>query len=414
VKILVFANDLVFAGVTVNAIELAAALRDMHGHEVLLFATQGPMAKLAEQKGLRFLPAPVARLGLHPSPARMRALRRVIRQERPDVIHAWDWYQCLDAYYIEYLLMRVPILVTDMSMSLQRLLPKALPTTFGTPEVVDHATASGHLRASLLLPPVDVHENAPGAVDPEPFRARFALKNSDINLVIVSRLDAIMKAESLFRAINAVAKLGHDMPLRLVIVGDGEVRPEVERLAHETNTQLQRSAIVLTGALIDPRPAYAAADVVIGMGGSALRGMAFGKPTIVVGVQGFSAPFTPETADSFYYRGMYGVGDGTSGNEGLVADIQWMVENRKQFQLLGKFARQFVLKHFALERVALADGLRTATVWARERRFIPPSWDARRLLRFGRFKLPQRVLMMRPKLSESLAVGERPPKKDSL
>ena len=41
-KILVFAYDLIVCGSTVNAIELSAALRDLHGHEVVFFAGQGP------------------------------------------------------------------------------------------------------------------------------------------------------------------------------------------------------------------------------------------------------------------------------------------------------------------------------------------------------------------------------------
>jgi L-malate glycosyltransferase len=397
-KILVCANDLVFCGVTVNAIELSAALRDIHGHEVVLFASPGPMVKVAEEKGLRVLPAPKARLRLHPSPARMRALREAVRQELPDVIHAWDWYQCLEAYYVEYLLMKVPLVATDMSMTLQRLLPRTIPTTFGTPELVDQARAAGHQLAGLLVPPVDIHENAPGAVDPAPFRARYALKDGDLNLVIVSRLDAIMKAESLFRTIHAVGELGSALPLRLVIVGDGEVRDKVERLAQETNAKLRRDAVVLTGALVDPRPAYAAADVVVGMGGSALRGMSFGKPTIVVGIEGFSAPFTSETAESFYYRGMYGVGDKGSGSASLTANIRRYSEQRDNLPVLGEFSRQFVQKHFALEavseqldricrvaagkrrrlQIAAADGVRSAAVWIKERRFVPANWGFKR------------------------------------
>ena len=134
-KILVFAHQLEIGGTQVCAIQLTAALRDLHGHDVVLFATPGPAVKLAEQNGLRYLPAPDA--FVHPSPARMRALREAVRHEKPDLIHVWDWFQCLDAYYIEHLLMRVPVLVTDMMMILTRVLPKALLTTFGIPELVD-------------------------------------------------------------------------------------------------------------------------------------------------------------------------------------------------------------------------------------------------------------------------------------
>ena len=388
-KILVFSHQLQFGGGLVNAIELTAALRDIHGHEVVLFATPGPMGKLVEEKGLRFLPAPAARF--HPSLARMRALRDVVRRERPDILHVWEYYQCLEAYYVEHLLMTVPMVVTGMMMSVNRILPKSLPTTFGTPELVDRAIAAGRRHVRLLLPPVDVNLNAPGVVDPRPFREQHGIEHGDMLLVTVSRFSTTtdIKAESLYRTVDAVGKLGRELPLRFVIVGDGPLRTELERMAKETNAKLGRTAVVLAGALVDPRPAYAAADIVVGMGGSALRGMAFGKPVVVVGAKGFSAPFTPETAESFYYKGMYGIGDGSSDNARLVRDIRGLAEYPDQLSALGEFSRQFVLKHFALEKVsagfaefchfavanqprshvAAVDALRTAAVWARERRW---------------------------------------------
>lgn len=379
-KILVFAHRLEVGGAQVNTIELTAALRDLHGHEVVLFATPGPMVKLAEEKGLRFLPAPDARV--HPSLARMRALREAVRRERPDLIHVWDWPQCLDAYYAVHLLMRVPMVVTVMSMDVPSLLPKEVPTTFGAPEILDQARSEGRRRLELVLPPVDVHRNAPAAVDVRPFRERYGIEDGDITLVTVSRLVEWMKAESLRRTIDVVRTLGRDLPLRFMVVGDGTSRAELERLARETNAELGRAAVVLTGALLDPRSAYAAADIVVGMGGSALRGMAFGKPVVIVGEQGFSAPLTPATAESFYYKGIYGLGDGSPGNARLVADVRGLAEHPEQLPALGQFSRQFVLEHFTLEtvsarlekfcraavaevppfHVAATDGLRTAVV----------------------------------------------------
>ena len=297
-KIFVFAHWLEVGGTQVNAIDLSATLRDVHGHDVVYFATPGPMLKLVEQKGLRFLSAPAA--DFHPSLARMRVLLDALHRERPDVIHVWDWWQCVDAYYLAHLSMGLPMVVTDMGMSLCRLLPKTLPTTFGTPELVDVAKKSGRRKLELILPPVDVVQNAPGAVNPQPFQKRFGFKSDEITLVTVSRLSPWLKGESLHRSIDAVRTLGRDLPLRLVIVGDGTARSELEQRANEVNTELGRSAVVLAGALLDPRPAYAAADIVVGMGGSALRAMAFGKPVIVVGERGFAAPFNTETAQYLF------------------------------------------------------------------------------------------------------------------
>lgn len=387
-KILMFAHKLEVGGTQVNAIELAAALRDLHGYEVVLFATPGPMVKLVEEKRLRFLPAPDARF--HPAPARMRALCGAVRRERPDLVHVWDWWQCLDAYYAVHLLMRVPMVVSDMLMSVTRILPQWLPTTFGIPELVDQAKAMGRRPVDLLLPPVDVHLNAPGAVDPMLFRERYGINEGDITLVTVSRLIRQMKGESLFRTIEAVRALGRDLPLRFVIVGDGTAFNELERIADEVNEELGRGAVILTGAILDPRPAYAAADIVVGMGGSALRGMAFGKPVVIVGEQGFSAVLTPETAESFYYTGIYGRADGNLNNGRLIADIRGLAEHPDRLPAIGQFSRQFVLKHFSLEtvsaqlaeiyrsaaaerprlRVSAVDGLRTAAVYLKERKFL--------------------------------------------
>ena len=399
-KILIFAHRLELGGTQVNAIELTAALRDLHGHQVVLFATPGPMVKLVVEKGLRLLPAPDARF--HPSLGRMRALREAVRQERPDVIHVWDWWQCLEAYYAVHLPMRVPMVVTDMMMDLTRVLPKGLPTTFGTPELLDKARAAGRRRSELLLPPVDVYFNAPNMVDSGHFREQYGLKDGGITLVTVSRLADFMKSESLFRTVQAVRALGRDLPLRVIIVGDGAARAALERLAGEVNTELGRAAVVLTGPLLDPRPAYAAADIVVGMGGSALRGMAFSKPVIIVGEKGFSEPLTEDTADSFHYKGIYGRGNGTSDNARLIGDIWRLAKQPDQLRALGEFSRQFVVRHFSLEAVsaklsdfclravaekpslhtAAFDSLRTATVYVREKRFLTPSRDAE----------PQRVL----------------------
>ncbi len=386
-RVLVFGHWLEVGGTQVNAIELAVALRDLHGHEVTYFATPGPMLDVVREHGLRFLPAPQARI--HPSPARMAELLRVLRRERFDVVHAWDWWQCLDAYYGGHLAMRVPLAVTDMSMFLQRVLPKALPTTFGTPELVDQARASGRRKVELLLPPVDVQRNAPGVVDPEPFRRQHAIADHEILLVSVSRLSKSMKAESLRRTIDVVRILGRELPLRLVIVGEGNGRAELEALAARADQELGRPAVALAGALLDPRQAYAAADVVVGMGGSSLRAMAFAKPVVIVGERGFSAPFGPKTAEWFHYRGMYGIGDGSPDNERLAADVRGLAEHPERFPALGGFSRQFVVEHHSLEAVgarldrflrdaadgtprlgvAAVDALRTAAVWLRERRF---------------------------------------------
>ena len=108
-------------------------------------------------------------------------------------------------------------------------------------------------------------------------------------VAVVSRLDSEHKLEGVLR-IDACAALD-TLSVTLVIVGSGDASDEVRAAADQVDhPQLRRRAVLLTGKLHDPRAAYAAADVVVGMGGSALRGMAFEKPVVVLGTDGFACP----------------------------------------------------------------------------------------------------------------------------
>lgn len=392
-KVLIYAHRLEVGGTQINAIDLADALQRLHGMKVTFFAAPGPLVALARSRGLRYVAAPDA--CVHPSPARVRALRDVVRHEAPDLVHAWDWWQCLDACCALRMGTRVPLVVTDMMMELTRILPKHLPTTFGTPEIERLARGVGRTRTEVLLPPVDVTLNAPGSVDGDSFRRMHGIEAAAPLLVTVSRLSTWMKSESLIRSIEAMGSLVHHTGLRLVIVGDGQARAALERLARQINDRFGRPAVLFTGALLDPRPAYQAADVVIGMGGSALRAMAFGKPVIVAGEGGFSSIFAPSTADLFHDRGFFGQTVSRQGNEALVAQIDELLGDPERRSSIGHFSRQFVLQHHSLEKVsarlaavyrdaverpvsarsAALDALRTTAVYLRERRFLTRSRD---------------------------------------
>ena len=111
-KILVFAHRFDVGGSQVNVVDLTAALRDRYGHDVAIFATPGAMVEIAKKRGLRFIPAPD--VNTYPSLIMMKALRAVVRREKPDLIHAWDWWQCLDAHDGVYLTQRIPLMLSDM------------------------------------------------------------------------------------------------------------------------------------------------------------------------------------------------------------------------------------------------------------------------------------------------------------
>jgi glycosyltransferase involved in cell wall biosynthesis len=344
VKLLIYPHRLEIGGSQINAIDLAAAMRE-RGHDVLVFAQLGPAAALVEERGLRLVPAPAG--SPSPSFARARALSALAAAERVDLVHAWDWPQCIDALHGVTIRSGIPVLGSIMSMSFPRFLPRHVSFTAGTEETVAAARRMGVRHVHLLEPPVD-ERNRPGAVDVAPFRERFGLDDDALHVVVVSRLVEWMKQDGLHAAVDAVADISTSArPVRLVIVGEGKSAPELAQRADAVNRRLGRRAIVLTGPLLDPRPAYALADVVLGQGSSILRAMAFGVPTVVVGVEGFCAPVDPVSFRRFAWHGFYG--RGVDAGRGPLRDVLGaLLEDPARRAELGAYGRGLVARRYGI------------------------------------------------------------------
>jgi glycosyltransferase involved in cell wall biosynthesis len=358
-KVLAFPHHLEIGGVQTNAVDLATAVRDRFGHETVFCATPGPAAKLIADRGFRLIE--LAWPKIQPSPTLARQVYGIARRERPDLIHAYDNQQIFDAFFGVHLIGRVPMLATNMSMAVQRFLPRSIPITYGTAELADEAAQVQRAPVWLLEPPVNTDENGPDIVDATPFRRQWHLDEGSITIVVVSRLVSWLKAEGLLRAVDAVAELAADRAVRLVIVGGGGLFDQLSERARSVNESGGRTIVTLTGPLIDPRPAYAAADIVIGMGGSILRGMAFAKPAIVLGERGFSEVFEPDSAGLFFHKGLYGVGDGRPSD--LRRQLAGLVDDPDRRALLAAFAQSTIIERYGLAASAAAlDGMYRQTL----------------------------------------------------
>ena len=108
--------------------------------------------------------------------------------------------------------------------------------------------------------------------------------------------------------------------------------------------------------MTDPRPAYAAADIVLGMGVSALRAMAFAKPVVVQGEHGFCELLTPQSAGLFSQHGWFGLGPPEHGRAQaaakLTAILRDLADDRQRQINLGQFARTLVVERHSLDTAA--------------------------------------------------------------
>jgi glycosyltransferase involved in cell wall biosynthesis len=359
VRVVVYPHMLEIGGSQLNAIELAAAVRDL-GHDVLVFGQPGPLADRVRDLELELVTAPAPRG--RPSRRVMQALTALVRERAVDVVHGYEWTTALEAYWGPRARLGVPAVGTVMSMAVAPFLPHDLPLIVGTEQIAAHERAAGRDGVEVIEPPVDVLRNAPSAVTPDAFRRRHGLERDALTVVCVTRLAKELKLEGVLAAIDAVASIAADARVQLVLVGDGSAWPVVAERARRANARAGREIVVLTGELADPRPAYAAADVALGMGGSALRAMAFGNPLIVQGERGFWRLLTPETAAQFLWTGWYGVGDGAElGSARLEVILRDLIADSAQRATAGRYGRTLVEERFSLQRA----GERQLEIYAR-------------------------------------------------
>ncbi len=136
-----------------------------------------------------------------------------------------------------------------------------------------------------------------GAENREAARSRLGIGKEERVVATVGRLSSEKAHVDLVRAAVKLDSLDRDLPVRIVIVGEGPERSSIERLARELGIS---ERVTLTGFLGDPRPVYAAADVVAlsslseGSPNALLEAMAAGVPVVATDVGGIPEIVTNE------------------------------------------------------------------------------------------------------------------------
>ena len=349
-RVIVCPHDMNIGGSQLNAIELAAAIRDL-GHDVLIYSSDGPLMRRVRDLGLphrRRHPAPRS-----PSVVRAADLARVAREWRADLLHGYEWPPILEAAAAGTVT-RALAVGTVMSMAVAPFLPQGLPLVVGTQQIARSCERRGVV--AVIEPPVDCVHDRPGAGG-APFTALHPCAEGTVRITVVSRLVPELKLEGILTAIAAMpllmARLGGDPPVRLTLVGDGPGRDQVE---HAVAALGERNAtlVEVLGAFEDPRGAYDSADIMLGMGGSALRALAFAKPLVVQGEGGFFEPLTEHSLPVFLDQGFYG--RAAMGSDQAVAKlVEHLVPLVRSASLRGQrgaWGRGVVEERFGIGRAA--------------------------------------------------------------
>lgn len=360
--VLVQLHNLEMGGTQINAVDLAKAV-EAYGFRSVLFGPldtlpeSGPnVMEVARARGVRLE-------GYWPEPdlaSRAMALNARARAVGTDIVHVYGtWGDPRSAYWGPCFAGRRPLVHTVYEMEVDATVFRHTDLIVGTGYLVDEL-ADRPGPTTLVSPPVDVESDAPNPVLAAAFRASLGEVGSRCLIAVVSRLALQMKAYPIETAVRAMALLA-DTDAVLVIVGTGSEEARLRDIGRSVNESAGRTMVVFVGAMSDPRPVYAAADIMLGMGGSAARSLAFAAPLVVHGEGGTAELFDCHSAASLFRRSFWSQQREADGPQVLAEMLRPLIGDPDRRRDLGRFGRKFAVENFSL--TAMAE--RLATVYDR-------------------------------------------------
>lgn len=378
-RVLVQVNDLELGGTQLNALDFADGVREFGWQPQVVVFTERPIPEptIAPIARERDLPMEIVYLPKS-FPRRAIALERAAHKHRASVVHTYGGLSGRPAFWGPCFMGKRPFVMTMYEMAAdQREFMRSI-LVVGTGYLVDDLSSRpGPVR--LISPPVDMNSDQHDEELADALVEEFGLDQYAVRLVIVSRLEHQMKALPVILTLAAM----RDPLLRgvqLVVAGGGNAAADLRALGREVNAATGREAVVFTGPLLNPAGAYSAADIMIGMGGSAARSLAFGKPLIVSGENGWFKLFDDESKLDLFRNSFWSSAIQVDAVSQLVQTVGSLASDLRRRTELGVLGRAFAKQNFergrmserlvavyedAINRYSTADWIRDLPVEAR-------------------------------------------------
>jgi polysaccharide pyruvyl transferase CsaB len=373
-KILMATMSLGIGGAETHIVELALELK-RRGAEVLVASNGGVYVPDIEAAGIRHFSVPMNRRNALYMLKSYILLRRIIKKEKPDIVHA---HARISAFIcgLLYKTMKFPFVTTAHGVYQLGAGLKYL-TNWGQKTISVSDDISAYLTDNYGIDKRDIIATING-IDTEKFSPavsgvkiakEFGLNPKAPTICHVSRID-----ESTSLAARQLIELAPELNRRLpgvqvVIAGGGDVFDEILEKAQQANEKTGRKTVVMTGSRTDINEVLAAGDVFVGVSRAALEAMAEAKPVILSGSQGHVGLFTPENAALARESNFCGRGCGVSTEQQLLDDIMrcFTELTPEELQALGEFGRQLVMNDYSVKR--MTDDAEQAYEAVRRRRF---------------------------------------------
>ena len=298
-KVLMVLMGLEIGGAETHVVELSKELH-REGWDVAVVSNGGVYERELQEAGIRCHHAPLHKRDAFLMARSLGILRRVMKEEKPDVVHA---HARIPAFLCGILQkqMGFPFVTSAhwvfyVNSILKRIADWGERTIAVSDDIKQYLIDSYGVPAeqiSVTINGIDTEKFSPD-VSGERVLREFGLDAARPVISYVSRMDESRALVA--RQLVAIApRLREAIPgVQLLIVGGGDVFDEIKAQADAANAAAGENYVVMTGARTDINEIVAAGDIFVGVSRAALEAMAAAKPVIVAGNEGYIGLFGKE------------------------------------------------------------------------------------------------------------------------
>ena len=345
-------------GAETHVVELALELK-RRGADVSVASNGGVYEADLAKAGIPHYKAPMDRRSLRCMAKSYFIMRKLIRHEKPDIVHAHariPGFICgLLHRKKRFKFVATAHWVFDVSGSLRRL------TNWGQKTIAVSDDIKQYLIENYGIPQEDISVTING-VDTEKFSpdiapdgiiSEFRLDPNRPIICNVSRLDESAAAAT--RVLIDIAPQLHErIPgVQLVIAGGGDIFSELKEKADAVNAHTGSNTVTMTDARTDINCILSACDLFVGVSRAAIEAMASRKPVIMAGKEGYVGLFTPDKVQiamdtNYCFRGCE-----LTSHEPLLCDITEFFADTDYAKraVLGEFGRELVIKEYSVKKM---------------------------------------------------------------
>ncbi len=356
-KILMTTMSLDIGGAETHITELCKALASM-GYDVTVASGGGVYVPTLEAAGVKHVTLPLATKNPLQVLKAYRGLKKLIKREDFDVVHA---HARIPAFICGLLSKRLKFRfvttahgtfdVTPLWKLITNWGEKSLSVSYDIKEYLINNYGIPADNISLTVNGIDVERFS--SADPSGIDEEFDLSPSAHRLMYLSRIDGgtAPAGRTLMGAARILAKKYDD--LQVLIVGGGTDLEAMKALAEELNGEFGRKIVTLTGPRTDVHRFCAWPTVGIGVSRAILEIMSAAKPVVLMGTQGGLGIFDENTLEAalktnFTCRGYPCL----SGEQTAEAVSTLFDKTETERAALGAFGVETVSKNYSISRMA--------------------------------------------------------------